>query len=94
MKETLTILRLLGKLLVQLPGKMIKKVRTSASKPKGGADEGALYANLYQADDGTWAFGSLHPYDSLGDALCCHLPEQKKAGEVYRYRTTIKVSFS
>lgn len=93
MKETLTILRLLGKLLVQLPGKMMKKVRTTARKSKGVADDGAMYANLYRADDGTLSFGSLYPYNSLGDALCCHVPELKK-NKVYRYRATVKISFS
>lgn len=94
MKETLTILRLLAKLLVQLPGKMMKKVRTSARKPKGGADDGAKHVNLYRADDGTWAFGSHHPYDSLGEAYNNHYPELEEAGKVYRYWATVKVSFS
>lgn len=93
MKETLTIVRLLGKLLMQLPGKMIKKVRTSARKPKGVADDGAKYANLYISDDGSWAFGSLYPYNSLSEALWWHIPELKK-GKVYRYRATVKISFS
>ena len=93
MKETLTILRLLAKLLVQMPGKMIKKVRTSARKPKGGADEGAGYVNLYRADDGTLSFGSCDPYGSKLAAVTYHLPELRKAGKVYIYWTTVKISF-
>lgn len=91
MKETLTILRLLGKLLVQLPGKMMKKVRTGRSAAVYG------YVNLYRLENGSiiqTVMGSRFPYASLERALEHRCPSMRYCGQVWKYWKTQKVRIS
>lgn len=99
MKETLTILRLLAKLLVQLPGKMMKKVRTGRPAAVYG------YVNLYRNDDEDEIFkgeenvkqtvtGSRFIYASREEALAYRLDSIFFRNRTWKYWKTKKVCIS